>query len=135
MLVAVVGLGHMGRAMATCLSERGFELRVWNRSPGAVSGLEHATVCSSAAEAAQGAKFVLTSLSTDEAVREVVLAEGGLLSALPEDSVHIGTSTISRAVARDLSSRHSRAERAYLGAHVVGRPDSAQTGQLFMLAG
>jgi 3-hydroxyisobutyrate dehydrogenase-like beta-hydroxyacid dehydrogenase len=135
MLVAVIGLGQMGRAMATCLVEHGFELRVWNRSPAASAGLVGVTVCTSAAEAAQGSKFVVSSLSADEAVQEVLLEEGGLLAALPEDCVHIGTTTISHGFARELAKEHSRAQRAYLAAPVVGRPDAAAAGKLFILAG
>jgi 3-hydroxyisobutyrate dehydrogenase-like beta-hydroxyacid dehydrogenase len=134
MVVAVIGLGHMGRAMAERLSARGFGLRIWNRSPERASGLE-ATVCKTAAEAARGAELVLTSLSADDAVRQVVFGQGGVLEGLGEAAVHVGTSTVSHQFARELARIHAERGRNYVSAPVVGRPEAAAKGTLFVFAG
>jgi len=132
--VAMIGLGHMGRAMAERLAERGCELRVWNRSPGKAAGLR-ATVCDSPAEAARGSEFVLTSLAADEALREVLLGERGLLAGLDEGAVHAGTSTISYDFAAEVARLHAERGRGYVAAPVLGRPDAAAAGRLWVLAG
>ena len=134
MRVAMIGLGHMGRAMAERLAERGCELRVWNRSPGKAAGLR-ATVCDSPAEAARGSEFVLTSLAADEALREVLLGERGLLAGLDEGAVHAGTSTISYDFAAEVARLHAERGRGYVAAPVLGRPDAAAAGRLWVLAG
>jgi 3-hydroxyisobutyrate dehydrogenase-like beta-hydroxyacid dehydrogenase len=134
MVVAVVGLGAMGRAMAERLLSRGYELRVWNRTRARTQGLA-APVCESPADAARGAEVVMTSLSDDDAVSEVLLGERGLLQGLDDGAVHVGTSTISHALATTLVRIHAEHRRPYLSAPVVGRPEAAANGQLVMLAG
>ena len=134
MKVAVVGLGHMGRGMAERLEARGAELRVWNRTRDKAGGLA-ATVCATPAEAARGAAVIVTSLSADDAVRAVVYGEDGILRALDENAVHVGTSTISHALAGELVSAHDERGRAYVSAPVLGRPDAARSGALYVLAG
>jgi 3-hydroxyisobutyrate dehydrogenase-like beta-hydroxyacid dehydrogenase len=134
MRVSVIGLGNMGRAMAERLSAHGFELSVWNRSPVRAEGLA-AAVRGSAAEAAGECDVVLTSLANDDAVRDVVLGSGAVLEALAPDAVHAGTSTISTGLARELAERHAERGRAYVSAPVLGRPDAAASGQLYVVAG
>jgi 3-hydroxyisobutyrate dehydrogenase-like beta-hydroxyacid dehydrogenase len=53
MRVAFLGLGIMGRPMASNLVKAGHEVTVWNRSAG--KDVEGARVATSPAEAAQGA--------------------------------------------------------------------------------
>ena len=134
MKVTVIGLGHMGRAFSERLLARGFDVRVWNRSPGKAAGLG-ATFVDDLARATDGARFVLTSLSSDEAVREVVLRPGGVLDSLNPDSVHLGTSTISHGFARELARSHAERGRSYLSTPVLGRPEAVGRGELFVLAG
>jgi 3-hydroxyisobutyrate dehydrogenase-like beta-hydroxyacid dehydrogenase len=131
--VAVVGLGNMGRAIAERLHAQGFTLRVWNRTKTRADGLG-IPPSSSPAEAVGGADIVLTSLADDAAVRTVVF-DGGLLTALDERAVHVGASTISYELGAELARAHAERGRAYLASPVVGRPDAAAAGKLFVLAG
>ncbi|MBP2649005.1 MAG: binding domain of 6-phosphogluconate dehydrogenase, partial [Gemmatimonadetes bacterium] len=38
MIIAFLGLGHMGQPMARNLVQAGFDVRTWNRSGGSVEG-------------------------------------------------------------------------------------------------
>ena len=134
MVVSVIGLGGMGRAMAERLAARGFTLRVWNRSREKAAGLR-ATICDNPSEAARGAEVVLTSLSNDEVVREVVLGNQGVLAGLGAEAVHAGASTISHALARELVAEFGRRDRTHVSSPVIGRPEAAVEGKLFVLAG
>jgi 3-hydroxyisobutyrate dehydrogenase-like beta-hydroxyacid dehydrogenase len=131
--IAVIGLGGMGRALAERLAARGFTLRVWNRTRARAEGL-NATVCDSPAAAARNAALVLTSLAADDAVRDVLFG-GGLLDALAGDAVHVGASTISHQLGRELGQAHAARGKSYVAAPVIGRPDAAAQGKLFVLAG
>jgi 3-hydroxyisobutyrate dehydrogenase-like beta-hydroxyacid dehydrogenase len=133
--VAVVGLGRMGQQMAARLAANGFSLRVWNRTPGRADGLAKARVCASPEEAAAGASIVLTSLADDAAVREVVLGAHGVLAGLGAEAVHLGTSTISVRLARELAAAHAAAGRTFMATPVLGRPDAAGRGELWILTG
>src|SRR5256885_12563922 len=76
-IVAALGTGTMGAPMARNLVEAGFEVRVWNRTIEKARAVERARVCETAAEAADGADFLLTMLSDGDAVVETV--SGGVL--------------------------------------------------------
>jgi 3-hydroxyisobutyrate dehydrogenase-like beta-hydroxyacid dehydrogenase len=134
-ILAVVGLGRMGQQMAGRLAANGFSLRVWNRTRGRAEGLPGATICASPEEAAAGASLVFTSLADDAAVREVVLGAHGVLAGLGAEAVHLGTSTISVRLARELAGAHAAAGRTFVATPVLGRPDAAGRGELWILTG
>ena len=134
-ILAVVGLGRMGQQMAARLAANGFSLRVWNRTRSRADGLAGATICSSPEEAATGAPIVISSLADDTAVREVVLGAHGVLAGLGAEAVHLGTSTISVRLARELAAAHATAGRAFVATPVLGRPDAAGRGELWILTG
>ena len=130
MKVGFIGLGAMGGAMARNLAAAGHEVHAWNRSGD--PGIDGVAMVSSPAEVFQ-AKAVLTMLSDDPAIREVLL-DAGVLATAPAGAVHVVTSTISVAFAAELVTAHAKAGIAYVSAPVLGRPDVAARGELNILA-
>ncbi len=130
MEIGIIGLGAMGRAMASNLARAGHRVKAWNRSGGS---LENVTMVASPVDAFQG-DCVLTMLSDDDAIRATLVAPGVLTRAKP-GLVHIVTSTISVAFARELLAAHEAAGIEYISAPVLGRPDVAAKGELNVLAG
>ena len=128
--IGIIGLGAMGRAMARNLAHAGHDVRAWNRSGGSVEGV---TMVASVAEAFQG-DAVLTMLSDDDAIRTTILDAGALAQARP-GLVHVVSSTISVAFARELVAAHHAAGLDYVSAPVLGRPDVAARGELNVLVG
>lgn len=128
--VGFIGLGAMGSAMAANLAAAGHRVRAWNRSPG--EPIENVERVGSPAEAFD-AEVVLTMLSDDAAIREVLLDAGVLDQARP-GAVHAVTSTISVAFADELAQAHEAAGVGYVAAPVLGRPDAAAARQLHVLA-
>lgn len=134
--VAFFGLGEMGQGMALCLLESGYRLRVYNRTPNkTVSVAEKgAEVFENPIAAAQTAGVLVTMLSDDNAVMEVVNDE--VLQAMSGDSIHLSMSTISPAAAQMLDQHHREHGVKYLACPVFGRPDAARAGNLWLcLAG
>ncbi|PWK33835.1 3-hydroxyisobutyrate dehydrogenase-like beta-hydroxyacid dehydrogenase [Cupriavidus plantarum] len=129
MKIGMIGLGAMGRAMARNLVRAGHQVKAWNRSGGAVEGV---TMVASPEDAFQ-ADAVLTMLSDDHAIREVLL-ETGVLTRARHGVVHIVMATISVQFARELVAQHATAGIAYISAPVLGRPDVAAAGELNILA-
>jgi len=130
MQVGFIGLGAMGKGMAANLVDAGHEVVVWNRSPEPCELLRErgAKVADSADEAAR-CGVVMSMLSDDAAVREVIL-DGGVLDALPKDGVHLNHATISVRLANELAEAHRERGVHYLAAPVFGRPDMAAAGKL-----
>lgn len=130
--VGFIGLGRMGQAMAARLVAAGHRVRVWNRSPEAAKAVAGAEPVGSAAEAFAG-DAAITMLADDAALRAVIV-EGGLLDSGQRPAVHIGMSTISVALAKELAAVHGRAGVSYVSAPVFGRPDAAANGALNIIA-
>ncbi len=105
--VGFIGMGRMGRAMAANLARAGHTVRAWNRSPEAARGIDGVTPVASAAEAFAG-DAVITMLADDAALEAVIVA-GGLLDRPERPGLHIGMSTVSVALAKQLAAVHARA--------------------------
>lgn len=126
--IGIIGLGSMGSAMAKNLAAAGYRVRAWNRSGGRVEGV---TMLGDPRDAFN-ADAVLTMLSDDAAIRGVILDAGLLASARPR-LVHVVSSTISLAFARELACAHQSAGVGFVSAPVLGRPDVAARGELNVL--
>ncbi|RDU94618.1 NAD(P)-dependent oxidoreductase [Trinickia dinghuensis] len=129
MEIGIIGLGAMGRAMASNLVRAGHNVKAWNRSGGSVDGV---AIVASPVDAFQG-DIVLTMLSDDDAIRSTLIAPDVLAHAKP-GLVHVVTSTISVAFARELVAAHEAVGIGYVSAPVLGRPDVAAKGALNILA-
>lgn len=132
--IGFLGLGAMGSAMAANLLKAGHRVRVWNRSSEPVEALvaQGAQGAASPQESFQ-AEVVFTMLADDRAVRAVLLDRGALDSA-PRNSVHVNASTISVALAEELTRHYHDRGLAYVAAPVFGRPNAAAAAQLHILA-
>ncbi len=130
-----VGLGAMGQGMARVLLRAGHRVAVWNRTRDRAAPLERegATIAATAAEAARPG-VVLSMLSDDRAVEEVVAGPGGILAGLPAGGVHVSMSTIGPETADALARAHAAAGRALVSAPVFGRPDAAAAAKLAVVA-
>jgi 3-hydroxyisobutyrate dehydrogenase-like beta-hydroxyacid dehydrogenase len=136
MVVAFVGLGQMGRGMVSSLARHRIRLRVWDRTPAKAQALaDVAEVCATPRQAVAGAPFVMTSLPNDPVVQEMTFGAQGFAEAMAPDAVHLGTSTISWKLGQLLDESHRQRGTHYVGSPVLGRPDAAEQGQLWVLAG
>jgi 3-hydroxyisobutyrate dehydrogenase-like beta-hydroxyacid dehydrogenase len=133
--VGIIGLGHMGSAIARSLLRRGHYVVVYNRSPAKADPLvaDGAMRADQIADACRG-DAVITMLSDDAAVEQVVCGPHGVMSSLaPEKTVHVSMSTISPALVRQLAERHAEQHLHFLSAPVLGRPEAAAQGALSVL--
>ena len=133
-LVAVLGTGRMGTAIARRLDQAGFDVHLWNRTRERAVAAGVGSVHDSVPEAIAGAEFVLTSLSGPEAVDEVLLGSGGAI-AVATAQVFVDLSTIGPRA----SERVARAARerglGFVQAPVLGSVPAAEAGKLVVLAG
>jgi 3-hydroxyisobutyrate dehydrogenase-like beta-hydroxyacid dehydrogenase len=133
--VGLIGLGHMGAAIAERVLEGGFPLLVHNRSAAKAEPLAErgATVVASAAELAGRVDVVLTSLANDEALEAV--AEEVVGAARP-GTVLVDMSTVSPAASARVAAQAEAASVEYLRAPVSGNPTVVRAGNLsFIVSG
>jgi 3-hydroxyisobutyrate dehydrogenase-like beta-hydroxyacid dehydrogenase len=121
--------------MAGSLIKAGHQVTVFNRTPGKSADLEAAgaKVAAGIAEACD-ADVVFTMLANDEAAESVVFGKPGIFDSLPKGAIHVSSSTISIELSDRLAAAHAEAGQGYVAATVLGRPNLAAEGQLFVIA-
>ena len=134
MHVGFIGIGGMGAAMVPNLVNAGHQVAVWNRDPAAAQALAGVTILAAPANAF-GYDAVVTMLSDDTAVRQVIIDSQALASAR-RDCVHVMMATISLGLVEELVRLHREAGIAYVAAPVFGVPAAAAQARLnIMVAG
>jgi 2-hydroxy-3-oxopropionate reductase len=135
--VAFIGLGNMGRPMASHLIAAGYTLRVYARRAAAMQPLVDlgATACTSPAEAARGAQFIVTNVTNSEDVRQVLLGAGGAIETAAAGSVVIDHSTISAQVTREIAAALAERGIEMLDCPVSGGVKGAVAKTLSIMVG
>lgn len=133
MRVAFLGLGIMGRAMASNLVKAGNEVTVWNRTPG--KDVEGAKTAQTPGEAAQGAEVVWMCVADTDAVEQVLFGEGGVEQSLTPGMVVVDSSTISPSATLSFAERVRAKGGEYVDAPVTGSKIGAESGQLVFIVG
>jgi 3-hydroxyisobutyrate dehydrogenase-like beta-hydroxyacid dehydrogenase len=134
MRVAFLGLGIMGRSMATNLAKAGHEVTVWNRTPGKeeVAG---ARTAASPAEAARGVDVIWMCVSDTKAVENVLFGQQGAQQSFAEGMVIADSSTISPSATRQFAERVRAKGVHYVDAPMTGSKAGAANGTLIFMVG
>ena len=135
MKVAFIGLGNMGAPMARNLIRAGHDVTVYNRTRAKAEPLaaDGARIADSVAHAVRGCEVAVTMLADDHAVQEAIFGADGMLQALPQDAVHMSTSTISVELSKRLAMTHAAAGQGYIATPVLGRPEAAAAQKLWVI--
>jgi 2-hydroxy-3-oxopropionate reductase len=135
--VGFVGLGIMGKPMATNLMGAGYKLTVHNRSPEKALELGEAgaSVANSPKELAENTDIIITMLPDSPQVSEVVAGEGGVLEGITEGSLIVDMSTISPVLTEELSEAVKEKGASMLDAPVSGGDVGAIEGTLSIMVG
>jgi 3-hydroxyisobutyrate dehydrogenase-like beta-hydroxyacid dehydrogenase len=132
--LAFLGIGLMGKPMATRLMQAGFALRAWNRSPAKAEALRSAGAQPHAelAGALDGADIVISMLESGAVVRQVMDAA---LPALKPGALWIDMSSTQKGEALDFDVRLQAAGVRFMDAPVSGGVGGAEAGTLAIMAG
>jgi 3-hydroxyisobutyrate dehydrogenase len=136
--IAFLGLGAMGWRMAPHRIKADHDVTVWNRSPAAVAAAVARGARSAATprEAAEGAEFVFSMLTDDDASKAVwMTADTGALAGLGRGATAIEASTVSPEWLRSLAAAVEEHGASLLDAPVVGSLPQAEAAQLVLLGG
>jgi 2-hydroxy-3-oxopropionate reductase len=135
--IGFIGLGVMGAPMARNLLAADYEVVAWNRSPAPLEALVEAGAkpADGPAAVAAEADVLISILSNDAVVREVLGGPAGAIAAAPAGALVIDMSTVSPAVARDLAAEASALGVGFLDAPVSGGDVGAQQGTLSIMVG
>jgi 3-hydroxyisobutyrate dehydrogenase-like beta-hydroxyacid dehydrogenase len=133
MRIAFLGLGIMGRPMASRLVAAGHEVSVWNRT--ARQHVEGATTAISPADAAKDAEVVWNCVADTAAVERVMFGDDGAVHSLREGVIVVDSSTISPAATVQFAEKVNAMGVHWVDAPVTGSKIGAENGQLIFIVG
>jgi 3-hydroxyisobutyrate dehydrogenase len=135
--VGFIGLGIMGRGMASNLLKAGFDLRVWNRTASRADELVSAgaTAASSPADLAANSDIIITCVSDTPDVEAVILGDDGVINGVKGGALVIDMSTISPQTTREIADALQKRGVAMLDAPVSGGSEGAAKGTLSIMVG
>ena len=133
MRIAFLGLGIMGRPMASNLVKAGHEVTVWNRSTG--KDVEGARTAASPADAARGAEVIWLCVADTKAVESVLFGPQGVHESLAAGQIIVDSSTISPSATRRFAERVGAQGVQYVDAPVTGSKIAAEGGTLIFIVG
>jgi len=136
--VAFLGLGVMGYPMAGHLSNKGFDVTVYNRT--AAQALRWVTefggqIAATPAQAASDADIVFACVGRDDDVREITTGHQGAFESLRQGAVFVDHTTTSAALARELAEECHDQGFSFIDAPVSGGQQGAEKGCLTVMCG
>src|SRR5687767_8540590 len=135
--IGFIGLGNMGRPMASNLHRKGFHVLAYDVSPAPLALLEHLGVYVAASNAAVATEsdVVFTMLPTSAVVEEVALGSGGVLANLRAGGVLVDMSTIDPLVTDRLAAAAAAKGCGFVDAPVGRLASHAERGECLFMVG
>ncbi len=135
--VGFIGLGIMGKPMAINLIKAGYDLTFYARRAEIIAEMEGqgARSVGSPAAVAEETDIVITIVTADPEVREVIIGDNGVLKGASEGSLIVDMSTISPLTIREIAEEASSKGVAVMDAPVSGGDTGAINGTLTIIAG
>ncbi|MGB8600771.1 MAG: NAD(P)-dependent oxidoreductase [Rhizomicrobium sp.] len=134
--IGFLGLGIMGGAMARNLVKAGFDVTVWNRSPGKCTALAAlgAKVGQSPKAVAADCDFTIAMLSDPAAAEAVCFGPDGVLAGVGPGHDYIDMSTVDAETAQRIAAAVAARGARFVEAPVSGTKKPAEDGTLVILA-
>jgi 3-hydroxyisobutyrate dehydrogenase len=136
--VAYIGVGNMGQAKILRLLAAGHQVTAYNRTVEKTRIVREAgaAIAPTPAAAVAGADVVMSSVTNDEASREVWTDANGILSGPVTPAMLLAEcSTLSHGWVMELAGIVRSRGLRYIDLPVAGRPDAAEAGELRVYAG
>jgi 3-hydroxyisobutyrate dehydrogenase len=135
--IGFIGLGTMGRPMAKNLLKAGFGLTFSTRRDDVAGEFIAAggTRVATPADVARAADAVITIVTADDQVREVLCGPNGVLAGAAQGKLVIDMSTIGPGTVREIGATLAAKGVNFLDAPVSGGPWGAEAGTLAIMVG
>ena len=135
--IGFIGLGIMGKPMATNLMEAGYKVTGYDIDQDAMKTMAEkgAGRASSPKEAAKSADAIITMLPSDQIVEEVATGKDGALEGMGKGAILVDMSTISPRTAMRVAEKLEEKGMEMLDAPVSGGDVGAKEGTLSIMVG
>ncbi|WP_433462034.1 NAD(P)-dependent oxidoreductase [Spirillospora sp. CA-128828] len=135
--IGLVGLGHMGGAMAERLLAAGYPVHGTSRTPQRAQSLlsQGLRWQESPRAVAEASDVILSSIPDDEALEAIASGPDGILAGLTPGTVWADMSTVSPHTSRRIAAEAEARGATMLDAPVSGSAPQADTGSLTIMVG
>ena len=133
--IGFIGMGHMGSHMASRLISAGYRLTVYDRTREKAQAIAGATVAGTPGEAAANSDVVISIVTDDAALEEVMFGPHGVLAGTHAGSVIIDMSTVSPRASRRLFQAAREKGVPMIDAAVSGSVLQVEQGNLVIFVG
>lgn len=133
--IGFIGMGHMGSHLAPRLIRVGYHLTVYDRTREKAQAIEGASVAETPEEAASGSEVVISMVTDDAALEEVMRSPGGVLAGTHAGSIIIDMSTVSPRASRCLFQEARAKGVEMIDAAVSGSVPQVEQGSLVIFVG
>src|SRR6266487_3212558 len=133
--IGFIGMGHMGRHVAPRLIRAGYQLTIYARTREKAQTTAGATFAETPKEAAAHSDVVISIVTNDPALEEVMFGPNGVLAGTRAGSVLIDMSTVSPRTSRRLFQASRAKGVAMIDAAVSGSVPQVEQGSLMIFVG
>ena len=135
--IGIIGLGQMGKWMASNLVKSGFDLSVFDINPAAMTLLikKGAAQTTSPAELAKRVDVIILSLPNSDVVEAVVQGQDGILQGARHGQIIIDCGTAAYLWTKEFSDSMRKHELHFADAPVTGLEQRAKDGTLTIMFG
>lgn len=135
MKVGIIGLGMLGKAVATHLSDSGFEITAYNRTKDKTVQIRKkgVKIVNSPKEVAENSEIIITIVKDADAVREVSFEKDGIIEGNHESLIVADMSTIDPLESKKITEEFLQKGIDKLDIPVMGGPNVAIRGDLVMM--
>ena len=134
-----IGIGVMGRPMATHLANAGHEVTIHDvnraKAEEAALGQQTMRIADSPVEVAKTSDIVITMLPSGKYVHEVTMGESGLIKGLKPGSLLIDTSSSEAWLTRQTAATLKESQIDMIDAPVSGAESGAKAAELIFMVG
>jgi len=135
--IGFIGLGIMGKPMATNISNAGLPLTVYDRHPENVDDLVEsgAIAGTSPADVGEKSDIIITMVQNSPESEQAITGSGGILSGASRNDLVIDMSSIEPRVSKIISEKCASKGVKFIDAPVSGGEPFAKSGDLAIMAG
>jgi len=135
--IAFLGLGIMGQNVTANLLKAGYDVTVYNRTPGKAGRLlaAGAKEAATAREAVAGAEVIMIMVSDDKAVEAMVFGEDGALAGVQSGQIAIDLTTVNPKTALREAAAFNAKGVEFLDAPVFGSKGESRDAGLWIIIG
>ncbi len=135
--IGFIGTGTMGKGMVQNLLNAGFRVYAYNRTKEKLNSIKHPNivVVNSPKESCEQSDVIITCVSNDAALSDVLFSETGVFKALNKTKILVDSGTTSVGLTEKITQECEAINAEFIDAPITGGKTGAENGTLMFMVG